>query len=97
MIGKLINFAKDMYDQPLSITIRGEKLPIGKSDLEILLFKATSSEHYMLNNEEIYEIIDKTYSSFDCDTIMNHIWDRLSLPSEEWRKIFKVRLTLLIS
>ncbi len=40
----------------------GEKLAIGKSDLELLLFKATSNENYMLPHEKLNEIADRTSS-----------------------------------
>lgn len=41
---------------------RGEKLPIGKSELEQMLFKATSADNYMMPHEELYEIVDRTYN-----------------------------------
>jgi len=39
---------------------RGEQIPIGKSDLEVQLFKATSGENYILPHEQLYEIAEKT-------------------------------------
>ncbi len=45
----------------LTILDSGEQIPIGKSELEQLLYKATSGENYTVPHEQLYAIADRTY------------------------------------
>ena len=65
MFDKIMSFAKEMYRFHLfhiSSTHRGEQIPIGKSELEQLLFKATSGLNFMLPHEQLYDIAERTHN-----------------------------------
>ena len=100
MIDKLMRMAKNMYVLSLFALIEGRSFQSEKvswSRCSTRLHQARTVWCLMRNYTRSW-IVPTTskdiqhLNSEDCETILEHIWARLDLGPEEWRKIYKVPL-----
>ena len=61
----------------------------GKSEIVKILSEATNNDNWNISNSKLQVLADHTYEWNDYNTIMKHLWSKLSLKPKEWRKIFK--------
>lgn len=63
---------------------------IVKTPLERLVHDACTDENWGVPNTSLHQISEKTFNHEERSIIMRNIWELLSSPAKEWRRLYKV-------
>ena len=63
---------------------------IVKTPLERLVHDACTDENWGVPNTALHQISEKTFNHEERSIIMRNIWELLSSPAKEWRRLYKV-------
>lgn len=60
-----------------------------KSEVSKILNEATNNDNWNISNSKLQVLADHTYDWNEYNTIMKHLWGKISSKPKNWRQIFK--------